>query len=147
MAPGSLSAKAASLGHITPMVTTDIFVLRAITAFLVPVALSAICYLLVSLVAQLTSNAPREYYFRRLILLFVALVIWWVFYLPLSATAFIGNWADPHNAERYALWTAKQLGVGYGIHSIWAWVIVALVDRPKMRLRNPLQPSAATSGS
>jgi hypothetical protein len=121
---------------------SDAFVIRAITAFLVPVALSAISYFLISVLARFHSSTARMIYFRRLFLMFFAVVIWWIFYPILTASVFIGNWADPHNAERYASWMAKRLGTTYGVHAIWAWVIIALVDRPKLPPKNALQPAA-----
>jgi hypothetical protein len=53
---------------------------------------------------------------------------------PALEAAFIGNSADPHNADRHALWMAKQLGTRYGIHAIWAWLLIALIDGQKHSL-------------
>lgn len=52
---------------------------------------------------------------------------------PALGAAYVGNAADPRDAERYTLWMAKQLGTSYGIHSIWAWLFIALIDWPKVR--------------
>jgi len=52
---------------------------------------------------------------------------------PALGAAFIGNGADPRNQERHTLWMAKQLGTSYGIHAIWAWLLIALIDWPKVR--------------
>lgn len=125
------------------MIITDPFVARATRAFLVPVAFSAICYFLISVVARRHSSTPRQLYFRRLFLMFVVLVVWWVFYPMLSASAFAGNWADPHNAERYTLWMAKRSGTAYGLQAVWAWVIVALIGRPKLRRDISPQPGSS----
>ena len=114
------------------MFTNDAFVDRAIRAFLVPVVWSAVCYIAVSLVSRFHSSTPREIYFRRLLLMFIVALVWWVFY-PALGSAFIGNSADPRNEERHALWVAKELGMRYGVHAIWAWFLIALIDRPKLR--------------
>ena len=119
----------------------DTFLVKAITAFLVQVVLSGICYCVISAIARMFSSTPRGIYFRRLLFMFIALVIWWVLYPMLTASAFIGNGADPHNAERFASWMAKQLGTEYGVHTIWAWFVVALVDRPKMPPNTALEPT------
>ena len=64
--------------------------------------------------------------------MFIVVVIWCALY-PALGSAYIGNSADPRDAERYTLWMAKQLGSSYGIHAIWAWLLVALIDWPKVK--------------
>jgi hypothetical protein len=133
-----------SLGRTTLMFTNDAFVDRAIRAFLVPVVWSAVCYFAVSFISRLASSEPRGIYFRRLILMFIVVVIWCALY-PALGSAYIGNSADPRDAERYTLWMAKQLGSSYGIHAIWAWLLVALIDWPKVRLNQSPVPTAVTA--
>jgi len=130
-----------SLGRTTLMFTNDAFVDRAIRAFLVPVVWSAVAYFAASFLSRLASSSPRGIYFRRLILMLVAVVLIAGLYPALGA-AFFGNGADPHNAERYTLWMAKQLGTSYGIHAIWAWLLVALIDWPKVRPNKSPEPTA-----
>ena len=128
------------------MFTNDAFVDRAIRAFLAPVVWSAVCYFAASFISRLVSSSPRGIYFRRLILMFIAAFIIAGLYPALGA-AFIGNGADPHNAERYTLWLAKQLGTSYGIHAVWAWLLVALIDWPKVRPNKSPEPTAVGAGS
>jgi hypothetical protein len=122
-----------SLGRKTRMDINDTFLVKAITAFLVPVVLSGICYFLVSEAARRFSSTPRGIYFRRLFYMLIVVAIWFLLYPFFGFSAFIGNGADPHNAEREASWMAAQLGRSYGIYAIWAWLLIALIDRPKLR--------------
>jgi hypothetical protein len=131
---------------MTLMFTNDVFVSRAIRAFLVPVIWSAVFYFAVSFLSRLASSVPRGIYFRRLILMFIVALVWCALYPALGA-AYIGNGADPRDAERHTLWMAKQLGTSYGIYAIWAWVLVALIDWPKARPNNSLQATAAAPAS
>ena len=128
------------------MFTNDAFVDRAIRAFLAPVVWSAVCYFAASFISRLVSSSPRGIYFRRLILMFIAAFIIAGLYPALGA-AFIGNGADPHNAERYTLWMAKQLGTSYGVQAVWAWLLVALIDWPKVRPNKSPEPTAVGAGS
>jgi hypothetical protein len=117
------------------MFANDAFVDRAIRAFLAPVVWSAVCYFAASFISRLASSVPRGIYFRRLILMFIAAFIIVGIYPALGA-AYIGNNADPRDAERHSLWMAKQLGTSYGVQAIWAWLLVALIDWPKVRPNN-----------
>jgi len=130
-----------SLGRTKLMFTNDAFIDRAIRAFLIPVVWSAVAYFVASFISRLASSSPRGIYFRRLILMLVAAFIIAGIYPALGA-AFIGNSADPHHAERYTLWMAKQLGTSYGIHAIWAWLLIALIDWPKVLPNTALEPTA-----
>jgi len=141
----SAVAQLFSLGRTTLMFTNDAFVDRAIRAFLVPVFWSAVCYFAVSLISRLASPEPRGIYFRRLILMFIVALVWCALY-PALGSAFIGNSADPRNEERHALWVAKELGMSYGVHAIWAWLFIALIDRPKVRPNKSPEPTAVGAG-
>ncbi len=127
------------------MITNDAFLDRAITAFLVPVFWSVVCYFAASFISRIHSSSSREIYIRRLILMFIVTVFWCALY-PALGSAFFGNSADPRNEERQSLWMAKQLGTHYGIHAIWAWVLVALIDRPKLRPNKSPEPTAVGTG-
>jgi hypothetical protein len=129
------------LGRTTLMFTNDAFVDRAIRAFLTPVVWSAVCYFAASFFSRLASSTPRGIYFRRFILMLIAAFIIAGLYPALGA-AFRGNSADPHNAERHNLWMAKQLGTSYGVQAIWAWLLVALIDWPKVRPNQSPEPTA-----
>ena len=131
-----------SLGRTTLMFTNDAFLDRAITAFLTPVIWSAVCYFAASFISRLVSSDPRGIYVRRLALMLVAAFLIAGLY-PAFGSAFIGNSADPGNEERHALWIAEQLGKSYGIHAIWAWLLVALIDWPKVRPNQSPEPTAA----
>ncbi|MBW8864419.1 MAG: hypothetical protein JF609_05760 [Verrucomicrobia bacterium] len=128
------------------MFTNDAFLNRAITAFLTPVIWSAICYFAISFISQIHPASPRDIYVRRLVLMFIVTLVWSMLY-PALGSAFIGNSADPRNEERHALWVAKELGMGYGVHVIWAWLLIALIDKPKLRPNTALEPTAIGVGS
>src|SRR5579859_228758 len=113
------------------------FVARALTAFLSPVLLSALCFVLVHSLARSVSASPRQFYVRRLIWMIIVAVLWLCFNPALHQTAFFGNTASPLNAERHAAWMASQMGWAYGIHAIWAWLVLALIDRPKLCSTTP----------
>jgi hypothetical protein len=125
------------------MDTQSAFLNQALAAFLRAAVLGVICYALVSIVARFHATTGRGIYLRRLVLLAIVTVLWW-FYLP----AFLGYGGARQMVEvTSGLWGAKQLGLSYGMNTIWAWVVVALIDRPKLRPNNSLQATAAAPSS
>jgi hypothetical protein len=122
------------------MLTNDAFLDRAVIAFFKPVIWSAACYFAVNFISRIHSSCSREIYIRRLVFMAIATLVWYMLY-PALSSAFIGNNADPLNEDRHALWMAKKLGMSYGIHAIWAWLLIALIDRPKLRPNPALEPT------
>ena len=110
----------------------DTFVDKTIEAFLVPVIWSTILYFAVNRLSRLGSPTPRQIYSRRLVLMTIVTVAWCTIYSAL-APAFIGNGSDHHNAERFNSWMATRLGHDYGIPVILAWLLVTLIDWPKIK--------------
>ncbi len=106
-------------------------IVKGFTAFGIPVLMSSLWYSIANLAARLFASTPRQIYIARLILMAVLLVVWWGFYLPSVAKGFGGNFADPQIGERYASYLAKQAGTTYGLQTVWAWFVVALIDRPR----------------
>ena len=139
-------AQLSTLGRTTLMDMSHTFLVKAVMAFLYPVVLSAICYFVASSIARLFSSTSRGFYIRRLVWMFVAVVLWWLLYPYFHDYVFIGNGADPRNEERHAWWVARQLGWSYGIHAIWAWLFIALIDRPKVRPNKSPEPTAVGAG-
>ena len=135
-----------SLGRTTRMSFNDTFLYTAVSAFLFPVVLSAVCYFVASSIARLGTSTSREFYYTRLFWMFVALFLWWFLYPAFHHSEFIGNSASPHNAERRAWWMARQLGWSHGMHAIWAWLLIALIDRPKLRPNQSPEPTAVSAG-
>jgi hypothetical protein len=105
-------------------------IFAGIRTFLIWTLLSACCFLVAAGVARLIGSAPRDIYALRLVFMVLLLIFWW-FCVANAADAFIGNGADPHNAERHARWEARNAARSYGAHTIWPWCLVALFDRPK----------------
>lgn len=120
---------------------------RGFTAFLVPSVLSVCCYLIAATGARLIFSTPRQIYISRLLVMLVFLGVWWGCYLPDAGRAYFGNGADPDNANRYARFLATQTGRFYGAQTIWAWFIVALLDRPRQKQNYPVSPDDATDRS
>jgi ABC-type transport system involved in multi-copper enzyme maturation permease subunit len=112
--------------------TDPIFV--GIKAFLGWTVLSACCFGIAAGAARLVASVPRQIYVVRLVFMFLLLIVWGAC-VPAMASAFIGNGADPQNANRHARWEAKNVARFYGAHTIWPWCLVALLDRPKGKAR------------
>jgi hypothetical protein len=79
------------------------------------------------LLARYHSSVPQKIYFRRLAMMAGFVLIWCFFYAPAVAAAVHGNLLDDH--FWYAV--ARYRGMAYGMQTIWAWCIVALIDWPK----------------
>jgi hypothetical protein len=99
-------------------------------SFVIWTALSAFCFVIATGLARFIAPPPRNAYVSRLVLMFLILIIWWLC-VPLTAAAYIGNSADPKDANRRGKWEAKQEARLYGAHTIWPWCLVALLHRPK----------------
>jgi len=103
---------------------------------MIPVVLSGCCYLMASVIARLSSSVPRRIYIRRLFLMFVFVVVWWAYYLPYGSRAYVGDGNDGTAQWKFV---RKNHGAFYGAHSIWAWCIVALVNRPRRQTHDTRQ--------
>ncbi|HEY3857969.1 MAG TPA: hypothetical protein VGO67_26580 [Verrucomicrobiae bacterium] len=102
---------------------------HAILAFLTATAFGGLCYFLAGTAARLYSQKPLQIYFLRLILfitLFVTLGAYWLFFL---ARALQGNRFDPN----FWYFVARREGTYYGGFTVFGWLVVALINRPKAR--------------
>lgn len=105
-------------------------IFAGVKAFLVWAVLSTCCFVVAAGAARLVATTPRDIYRTRLVFMTLLVILWWLC-VPITASAFIGNSADPRNAERHARWEAGNAARFYGAHTIWPWCLVALLDRPK----------------
>ena len=119
------------------MDANSILMAQALAAFSKSAVLGVICYALVNIIARFHTATERGIYLRRLVLLAIVTVLWWL-YLP----TFLGYGGARQIVDvTSGLWTARELGLSYGMNTIWAWVVVALIDRPKLRPNTALEPT------
>jgi amino acid transporter len=107
----------------------DVVTTTEIGRFLIPTALGCLSYALATLLARIISPAPRHVYIGRLVFIMAFFVLIWVVYLPTTAIAFSGDrerWFQLRMDER-------GMGTAYGIHTIWVWLILALMKWPRIR--------------
>lgn len=114
----------------SPLVKTGDPIFLGMGAFLLWTALSVCCFLLATGAARLICGRGRNIYDARLMMMCWILLLWW-FCVPLTARAYIGNTADPRDAGRHARWEAREAARRYGAHTIWPWLVIALLHPPK----------------
>ena len=96
---------------------------RGITSFLVHFALGGLCFLASSVLAWFLSDVSalrvaQRFYFLRLLFMLILVVFWWSF--------------DFHEHYNGAPWGwGIEVGNHYGMHTIWAWLALAIIGRPK----------------
>ena len=107
----------------------DSITAKEVVRFLIVTALGCLSYVLAALAARFISPIPRRVYIGRLIFLSIFIMLIWIFYLPSATVAFSGS------RERYYAIGGEARGMGtfYGMHTIWIWIILALLRWPKIR--------------
>jgi hypothetical protein len=100
----------------------DLLIFRGIYAFLVHLALGGICYLTAFGAARLISSVPQGVYIFRLVFMLIIVLVWWNLDFPLHRH---------YNGTPFG-W-GIEIGNRYGMHTIWVWLVLALVGRPKKR--------------
>ena len=100
---------------------------RGISAFLLHIALGGFCYLIAWGTAQLISSVPRKVYFLRLMFMLVVILVWWTFDFH-------------HHYNGHPRGWGIEAGNRYGMQTIWAWLALALLARPKKK--QPENPAA-----
>jgi hypothetical protein len=106
----------------TTLVTKGVF------GFLLGAVGAGACYFFSSYLARQVVSKPLAIYFVRLAFTLILSVIW-LFCCMQMAVPRMGDELRPEFWYR----NAWQDGVGYGSLSLCAWIIVALIDRPKQR--------------
>lgn len=106
-------------------------VILGLATFLLWTALGGLCFLIAVGTARFVASPPRQLYAARLVVMAFLVVVWWLV-VPLASRAYIGNHADPEDANRRARYAAKESGKQYGAQTIWAWCLVALFTRPRI---------------
>jgi hypothetical protein len=91
---------------------------------------SGACYFISNFFARSVSSKPLGIYFIRLPSELILSMLWFVCTMPYAAAAHRTT-----NALRPEFWygIAFSDGLGYGVLSALAWIIVALIDRPKIK--------------
>src|SRR5881275_2353230 len=98
--------------------------LAAFWAFLAIVPLGLVCFVAVKLATLFVRPAKR--YVSRVVAMVDVTLLWYAYFLPDFANANGGPAWGPEVGSGPWLY-----GHRFGIHSIWAWIVVALVSRPK----------------
>jgi hypothetical protein len=101
---------------------------NGITALLIQAVLSGLCYLVASIGARLISPLPRRIYIARLLFMVGFVVTWWLYHFA-TGQGNRGNALDPD----FWYGVARNLGRDIGALMIWAWFIVAIIDRLKAK--------------
>jgi hypothetical protein len=104
---------------------------KGIVAFLIPTFLGPLSYLGATFFARCVSSVPRWVYIGRIAFLAVFVLLIWIFCLPFMGEAFSGS---PERKAQYVLqyeYGAKSLGMFYGMHTLWIWLVLALLKWPK----------------
>jgi len=99
-----------------------------IAGFLVLTVLSSLCYWLAGSIARSISSMPRRIYIARLVLMVMFVALWWLC-ICFTLHPVIGDSLRPE----FWYHVAWQDGTGWGSLMILAWVIVALIDWPKVK--------------
>ena len=89
-----------------------------IGAFVLHVTLGGICFLTASVMAWLITWEPRKFYILRLIFMLLLVVAWWSFDFHRGYNGHPAGWGI-------------VVGNKYGMQTIWAWLALALLARPK----------------
>ena len=106
----------------TTLVTNGVF------GFLLSAIGAGACYFIASFFARQVVSKRLAIYLVRLAFMLIFSVIWFLCCIQMS----IPRMGDALRPE-YWYRIAWQDGVGYGALSLCAWIIVALIDRPKQR--------------
>jgi hypothetical protein len=98
---------------------------RGLTAFLIHVALGGACFLIASGLAWFLPDVsalrvPQRFYFLRLLFMLVLVLFWWTFDFHRHYNGHPSGWGI-------------EVGNRYGMHTIWAWLVLALIGRPKKK--------------
>lgn len=95
-------------------------------AFASQAILAGAGYCAATWLARRTPSPPREIYIARLGLMAAFLGCWWFLYAPFCCRAVGGN------ELLIGFWcaVARQAGRYYGLHTIWAWCAIAVIDWP-----------------
>lgn len=103
--------------------------LRGFMGLLIPVILSGAAYFGINFVARQLGRRTWTIYACRLGIMIGFTAVWWFCYGYFFLRAHAGNALSADNWYRVAF----REGVGLGMHSLWAWFIVALIDRPTIK--------------
>jgi hypothetical protein len=104
------------------------FFVNGIAGLLIQTVLSGLCYLVSSVGARVLLSVPKDIYIARLLVMVGFVVVWWS-YFQITAHADIGNGLDPD----FWYGVAWHLGKDIGALMIFAWLIIAVIDRPKAK--------------
>ena len=95
---------------------------RGVDAFLLHVSLGGCCYLIAWGVARLFSSVPQKVYLLRLVMMLGLVFVWWTF-----------DFHRHYNGHPSPSGWGIEVGNRYGMHTIWAWLVLALIGRPKKK--------------
>lgn len=104
-------------------------IVRGLAGLLIPTFLSGVGYFGIKFVARRIGRTSWAIYLVRLGIMIVFAAAWWYSYAEFIFRANSGNALLADTWYR----SAFHEGVGFGMHSVWAWFAVALIDRPRIR--------------
>ena len=91
---------------------------QGIDVFLNYIAFGGFCYLVAWGIARLISSEPRKVYVLRLVFMLLFVAAWWSLDFHRGYNGHPDEWGI-------------VVGNIYGMHTIWAWLVVAVAARPK----------------
>jgi hypothetical protein len=97
--------------------------------FLIAAIGNGLCYFAANLLAQSVSFRRWVIYLTKLAVVLTLSALWIGYCGRVAAEGMAGNLNDPYFWYRWA----RHEGMGFGALSVCAWIIVALIDRPKAR--------------
>ncbi len=92
----------------------------------IPTVLSGIGYCGANFVAKRIRHTPWATYRVRVGIMTAFVVLWWFYYIEFLLRANAGS----EQLADFWYGIAFHEGISWGMHSIWAWFAVALIDWP-----------------
>lgn len=102
---------------------------RGFLGLLIPVILSGAAYFGINFLAHHLGGKTWTIYACRLGIMIGFTAVWWFCYSYFFLRANTGSL----QLARPWYWLAFHEDVGFGMHSVWAWLVVALIDRPTIK--------------
>lgn len=117
--------------------------IRGLLGLLIPTLLSGLGYFAADRIAHAINSKSWMIYASRLVFVAGFTLLWWFCYGNFVLRASAGNQLLADVYYRMAL----HEGVGYGMHSIWAWCVVALIDWPRRAQAGQTEPNQTSQAT
>lgn len=117
--------------------------IRGLIGLLIPTILSCFGYVAADWVVRRLRFRPWKIYASRLAIMVGFVLLWWFCYYEFVFRALAGKLQLADTYYRMAVYE----GVGYGMHSIWAWCVVALIDWPRPARAGQTEPNQSSQAA